>query len=254
MRSVLIINDLKYSNDHVLREYMKKYAYYKLFFILISAGLIILSGVCFLRSEERPWSLLRESDGIQVYSRMIEGSQIVVFKGVSRENADIDTIASILLDIPAYPSWIEYIKESKVIKRIDKDNFYVYQRFKFFWPYNDRDIVVKVSIDRRYGEGILHADMKAVQESMYPVQKDCIRMKEMSGEITVKYVSAGVTEGNFSERFSPGGRVPDWMAKKINEYIPLVVLTKLKEETKKRTVSDKRIIADEIEKEMGKSK
>jgi START domain len=229
---------------------MNKCIFTKMVFILISAAMIILTGVYVLRSEESKWELLRESDGIQVFSRMKEGSQIIEFKGVSRENADIDTIAAILLDIASYPSWIEYIKESKIIKRTDVDNFYVYQRFKFFWPYNDRDIVVKVTIDRRYGEGILHADMRAVQENMYPVQKDCIRMKEMSGEITVKYVSAGVTEGNFSERFSPGGRVPDWLAKKINEYIPLVVLTKLKEEAKKRTVSDKRSIADEIEKAM----
>jgi hypothetical protein len=228
--------------------------YRKISFLLLLSGLIVLTGLYTLHSEQRPWELLRESDGIQVFSRMQEGSQIIEFKGVSRENTDIDTIASILLDVPSYTTWIEYIKVSKIIQRIDADNFYVYQRFKFFWPYNDRDIVVKITIDRKYSEGILHADMKAVKESMYPVQKDCVRMKDMSGEIIVKYVSPGITEGNFSERFSPGGRVPDWMAKKINEYIPLVVLTKLKEEAKKRTVSDKKIIAVEIEKAMRKSK
>jgi hypothetical protein len=222
--------------------------------VALATGMIVLSCIYALRSEDNPWNLLRESDGIQVFSRMKEGSQIIEFKGVSREKVDIDTIASILLDIPSYPSWIEYIKVSKVIKRIDADNFYVYQRFKFFWPYNDRDIVVKITIDRRYDEGLLHADMKAVQDGMYPVQNDCVRMKDMSGEITVKYVSADITEGNFSERFSPGGRVPDWMAKKINEYIPLVVLTKLKEETKKRSVPEKKPISDEIEKAMGKRK
>jgi hypothetical protein len=213
-------------------------------------ALISICAVCVgqLLADELPWKLIRESDGIQVYSRMEEGSQIVSFKGVSREKVGIDAIASILLDIAAYPSWIEYIKESKIIKRIDDDNFYVYQRFDFFRPFHDRDIVVKVSIKRFYKEGYLHATMEAVKEDLYPLQNKCVRMKDMTGEITVRYVSPEITEGHFQEQFSPGGHVPDWITKKINEYIPLVVLKELKKEAAKRDTVDKSDIRGAMEK------
>jgi len=215
---------------------------------LLALTSICAVGVGSLLADELPWKLIRESDGIQVYSRMEEGSQIVSFKGVSKEKVGIDTVASILLDIAAYPSWIKYIKESKVIKRIDDDNFYVYQRFDFFRPFHDRDIVVKVSIKRFYKEGYLHATMDAVQEDMYPLQEKCVRMKDMTGEITVRYVSPQITEGHFQEQFSPGGHVPDWITKKINEYIPLVVLKELKKETAKRDTSGKTDVGDAMEK------
>lgn len=218
---------------------------------------ITLYAVCVapLLADERPWELVRESDGIKVYSRMIEGSQKADFKGESEENVDIDTVASILLDIPSYPAWIKYIKESRIIKKIDDDNFYVYQRFMFFWPYKDRDIIVKIHIERPYEKGYLFATMDAVNDTkMYPPRKDCVRMSEMTGEITVRYVSSGVTEGNFQEQFTPGGHVPDWIAKKINEFLPLVVLQKLREEAARKGKSADTAISDAIEKSLNNGK
>jgi hypothetical protein len=214
--------------------------------------LVLISGVALLSVEQgSDWVYTREVDQIRVYTRQNPSSQIVEFKGVSRDKAKIEDVASILLDLPSYTKWIKYISKSYIVRKVDDNNLIVYQRFLFFFPYQDRDIVVAVKISRDYKSGILRADFNATNDSSVPPTNDCVRIKKLHGEAEIRYQNRELTEGSFTERFDPGGNVPDWLTDALCKQMPIVVLTKLKEELNRGHAAgstEKDLIKKEIEK------
>jgi hypothetical protein len=214
--------------------------------------LVLLSGGAILSAEQKSdWVYTRAVDQIRVYTRKNPSSQIVEFKGVSRDKAKIEDVAGVLLDLSSYNKWIKYISESRIIRKIDDNNLIVYQRFLFFFPYQDRDIVVAVKINRDYQRGVLRAEFDAVNDNTAPPTNDCVRIRKLHGEAEIRYQNRGITEGSFTERFDPGGYVPDWLTDTLCKQMPIVVLTKLREELNRGSVTgstERDMIKKEIEK------
>ena len=59
---------------------------------------------------ESPWSLVRERDGIAVYTRPVEGSGIREFKGSALVTASVERIRALLRDADHFKDWFpEYL-------------------------------------------------------------------------------------------------------------------------------------------------
>ncbi|OPZ80791.1 MAG: hypothetical protein BWY76_03248 [bacterium ADurb.Bin429] len=160
---------------------------------------------------------------------------MVAFRGRSSDAIRFEQTAAILLDVPAYREWIPYISASYIVKRFSADHFIVYQRFDFTWPYDDRDILAEVRINRNYPEGIFTAEIRAIDDTaLKAVPDNCLRMTRMSGTVTIRFIDHGTTEGTFTELFDPAGYIPSWLANAISERIPSTVLKNLR--SRARTV------------------
>ena len=73
------------------------------------------------------WQLVKESGGIILYSHLHEGSRLREFKAVGEIEAATRAVFSVIEDLAAYPSFMPFTKETRVIRR-ERDSIVTYQR------------------------------------------------------------------------------------------------------------------------------
>lgn len=158
------------------------------------------------------WELEKNESGIKVYTRTIEGEDIREFKATVLLDAPVKKVADIILDINSYASWYPQISEAKIIKKINSNEYYVYNVLDLPWPTSDRDGVSKMNITITEAETLIK--MVAIN-GVKPKNPDYVRITKSYG--FWKFTKQGTkTSLHFQYFANPGGSVPDWI---INMFI-----------------------------------
>src|ERR1700730_6203093 len=97
---------------------------------------LVLAGTACLASEpsksdpvNADWKLATESNGVMIYSRPHPGSSLKEFKGMGVIDASSRAVHQVIDDIDAYPTFMPYIAECRLLKRESSDSIITYQRF-----------------------------------------------------------------------------------------------------------------------------
>jgi len=201
------------------------------------------------------WTLGKQSKGIRLYTHPVPGMSIDEFRGLGKDGIRIDVVYQVLTDLPAYKDWVDYLAASSIVRHDTPDEYIVYHHYDLPWPFSDRDILVRVTLQRDYDHGMLSAKMRAVPDTvLVPVCEGCVRIPFMDGDIHMRYVTRDSTEGYFTERLDLGGSMPQWLNEMIGSELPFVVLSKLRVECRKpkynklaETSAEKQGIEDAIQ-------
>ncbi len=126
------------------------------------------------------WKLAKNQNNIKVYTRQPEGSNIKEFKATTTVSSTIKKIESILDNAEAYPSWIANIESVKVLKRINKNDLYIYYQTKVPWPITSRDMVLK-SMKSINSKGVLSYNSFGYPDYLEK-DKDYIRIRNAKGK------------------------------------------------------------------------
>ncbi|MDH5655609.1 MAG: START domain-containing protein [Spirochaetia bacterium] len=104
-------------------------------FILIFAFLAV--------SQIYPWNLKKDSNGVKVFTRKVQGFSIEEYRGEVEIQGSLEGLIKLVQDMPACSQWIEYCKEGKLIKKESNFISYTYTETSLPWPMDNRDAVVK---------------------------------------------------------------------------------------------------------------
>ena len=96
--------------------------------------------------SQSPWKIDKGKDGIRVYTRVEKSSDFKSFKAVMLTDASKDEIIELLRRADSYVEWYGYTKTAEVLKK-EKSAQYNYVETIFPWPYDNRDMVYRMSID-----------------------------------------------------------------------------------------------------------
>jgi len=186
---------------------MRKY----LFKILTLSGVLLLS---FSTDGGNGWKLRKSEDGIRVYTRISQGSNILEYKAVASFDCQPSELKNELDNPKGYTKWMYNLKAARLLEKTDSNNIYAYYLTSVPWPFNDRDIVVLQKTKIRNDSTILieissHPDR-------YPEQKGIFRIKKAHGYWLLKRKSYGKTGVTYSFFSDPGGNLPVWL---VNSFI-----------------------------------
>ncbi len=89
------------------------------------------------------WKFVKETGGISFSSRARAGSSLKEFRAVGEIGASSRAVHNVLDDVVAYPDFMPFTKECRIIKR-EGDAFFAYQRLS---PgiVRDRDYTLRIS-------------------------------------------------------------------------------------------------------------
>src|SRR5438128_10600463 len=89
------------------------------------------------------WKFVKETGGISFSSRARAGSSLEEFRAVGEIGASSRAVHNVLDDVVAYPDFMPFTKECRIIKR-EGDAFFAYQRLS---PgiVRDRDSTLRIS-------------------------------------------------------------------------------------------------------------
>src|SRR5439155_2077764 len=132
------------------------------------------------------WKFVKETGGISFSSRARAGSSLKEFKAVGQIDASSRAVHNVLDDVVAYPDFMPFTKECRIIKR-EGDAFFAYQRLS---PgiVRDRDYTLRISKKSWPAErGIVFLDQWELANTSGPGEKPRI---EQPNDVIVRVTSA----------------------------------------------------------------
>ena len=94
------------------------------------------------------WELKNEEEGIKVYTRRVENSDIKAIKVECTIEATLSQLAAVLLDIPASKEWVYATKFCRVQKNIFSSELIYHSEIDVPWPASNRDFIVRVKVEQ----------------------------------------------------------------------------------------------------------
>ena len=145
---------------------------------LLQYGLIILllitKPVSVMASyDDVSWFLVKEKQGVKLYTASIDGSDYVAVKAVTQIDASMETIVAVLGDGEGCNQWRELCQSSRVLKTLPDRERTIYMVLNMPWPLSDRDMVIHSRTTLDNENKAFTVNFTSAQDS-YPMQ-DYIR-------------------------------------------------------------------------------
>jgi len=106
--------------------------------LAVLAGMLVLPAFA---SAEDTWRLEKDKDGIQVYTRAVDGWSIREMRGVARIPGRLSCFVAVIDDIPAIHELNEMVSTSSIPHRDSDTQYQLYSTIKMPWPLSDRDVL-----------------------------------------------------------------------------------------------------------------
>jgi hypothetical protein len=180
--------------------------------------------------SQNKWEIDNNKDGIKVYTRVEKGSDFKTFKAIIEVDNTIDEIIKILKNVSEYTNWYGYTKTSKLLKA-EKEAQYNYVETIFPWPYSNRDMVYKMSIEKD-SSGAVKVLLKGLPNYI-PKKKGIVRMKKAEGYILLQ-PNNKKTQITYVFHSEPGKNIPAWLANNSIANLPFKTFSGLRKTLKEK--------------------
>jgi hypothetical protein len=182
------------------------------------------------------WELKNEEDGIKVYTRRVENSDIKAIKVECTIEATLSQLTAVLLDIPASHEWIYATKFCRVQKNISPSELIYYSEIDVPWPASNRDFIVRVKLEQDSITKKLTVDGENLPHYLKE-QEDVVRIMHTKSNWTVtprnEYLDIV-----FTLHVHPGGSIPAWLINLFATRGPLETFRKLRSQVNKPQYKD----------------
>ena len=180
---------------------------------------------------QSPWELIKDKNGIQVFTRSNTVSSFKEFKAIMQIEGKVSHFLNVLYDVDGLPDWAYSVRESKLLKRENNFNQVYYAVAKAPWPYKDRDGIYENIISWDKEKGVLLVKIEMLEEGLES-NPDYVRM-DGYGYWQVEKLSDDKVKVVFQMQVDPGGSIKAWMANMFVSDSPYQTLFGLRKVLKK---------------------
>ena len=158
------------------------------------------------------WALEASTKDLAIYSRTREGTALKEFKGVGAIEATPAAVFAVLDDSEAYPTFMPYTAECRVLKR-DKDLVLAYQRLELPLV-SDRDYTLRSKNAKWIGPTgpIYRIRWEPANEQGPAAKAGVLRVNVCEGGWLLEPEPSGVTRATYSIFTDSGGALPPFVA------------------------------------------
>lgn len=94
-------------------------------------------------AAEYPWVLKKDTDGIRVSVRKVEGSAILEYRGSVTVNAGLEAVLRLFGNTGRMPEWFHQCVEARQIRANTPEDEVLYVLISMPWPVQYRDLVFR---------------------------------------------------------------------------------------------------------------
>ncbi|MFY0626128.1 MAG: hypothetical protein JXR07_07535 [Reichenbachiella sp.] len=172
------------------------------------------------------WNLAKDKNGIMVYTREAEGSDIKEFKAITTLDANLEDIIVVLQDYENYPKWYDHVKTSYLIEKKENEANIYHLEMGMPFPFSNRDVVCKMVIDdsKDWVEVWITNEI-----GIKPPDDGIVRMPVASGSWKLKQISSNKVEVHHQFKGDPAGNIPAGIVNMFLVAGPLNTMTQLQE-------------------------
>ncbi len=173
------------------------------------------------------WNLESDEDGIQTYTKYLEGMSLRAFKVVTTVDAPLPQTLMFLNDSTQFDRWINMLKSAEILQQTDPNGVsYNHMITQVPWPIRNRDVVVKATIvyDEEKDEVIITSD---AAPTFIPDEEGLVRIHESSAKWQINRLSNGTLRLELTSHAEPGGNIPKWLANMVVLQLPKYMFSRL---------------------------
>jgi hypothetical protein len=163
------------------------------------------------------WKFAKEGAGVSLYSRARAGSTLKEFRAVGEIDAPTRAVHNVIDDFEAYPNFMPYTAECRLIKRED-DSILTYQRLS---PkvVSDRDYTLRIRKKSWPGQnGLVYFNQWEPANEFGPAEKPgVLRVRLNEGSWLLEPAGASKTRATYSIYTDSGGAIPAFIANAASE-------------------------------------
>lgn len=171
------------------------------------------------------WELEESEGGIQVYSKEVPGRILKATKSTVVLRTSMERMLEVLINPRESINWMDRVESATVIQRQSESLFWVHNMISLPWPLDDRDLIVKVEVERLSDKIIVSM---SGEPDLIPEEESVVRMPDYQGVWIIEELGNGqimVTNESFSD---VGGRIPEWLQGGVVDSA-LIMMENLKE-------------------------
>jgi hypothetical protein len=184
----------------------------------------------FIDANASEWQPEIKKNGIDAYSRVIDGTDILEIRAITVVDARMEVIAEVLRDIPANVEWRPKCVECRLLERYNRNSMTTYTRIDLPWPVSDRDVVIKADTSINLNTGRVVVSLGSVNHYKAPQPNGNVRITEFYSQYYLEYINREQTGIIFTTRVNPAGRIPTFLVNMFNKrfaYEEMLGLTKM---------------------------
>jgi hypothetical protein len=171
----------------------------------------------FAAEATNDWKLAKQANGVAIYSRAHPGSTLKEFKAIGEVDASSRTVHKVIDDVEAYPSFMPYTAEARVLER-KGNSLIAYQRLS---PkiVADRDYTLRIekrSWPAEFGIAYLN-EWKPANERGPAEKPGVFRVKLVNGSWLLEPTAPNETRATYFVFTDSGIAVPEFLANAISE-------------------------------------
>lgn len=195
--------------------------------------------------EADEWQLAEDKNAIIVYTRAIEGSSFLEFRGETVVEGSVDALVALLYDTANAPAWIHDCSFGMTLEEISFEENYIFQIYDLPFPVSNRQLLLHSKLT--YTEEGARLEIKKANtfckdNELSRCQKvnenTLIKIKRSRGHYLFIRIDDKHTKVIWQQHVEPGGSVPDWLANALLVDIPYYSMLRLKEIVKDEKYRD----------------
>lgn len=178
-------------------------------------------------NENSSWKLVNDVDGIEVYTRTGENSNVKEIRIICTVKTSMEQMTNFLSRVPLYADWVYKCNSSLLLKQKSQSEFSYYITLDFPFPFDDRDLFIdsKHSIDPT--TGVYHSSSVLGKTKGLP-NDEFVHISEFESRWEITPQKQGELLVDYTAISNPGGDIPVWL---VN-----LVITKGPKETMKNFI------------------
>ena len=198
----------------------------KIFLVLI----FLIRPVLSVYSQDG-WELAKDSEGIQIFTRRVEGSDFKEFRCTTTMDAALTALVAVYQDVDAYAEWMPNTSEVRMLE-VQGDTAHVHYLVNPApWPVADRDAVYRFRYSQASSSKMVTIEMDGLPD-LIPEESGRVRIPRAGGFYRFTPMGDGRVRVVFQLQVEPGGNIPAWL---VNWRIvdgPFKTLKRLRERVK----------------------
>ena len=191
---------------------------------LFATAILVLQ-LTFCASAQESWNLVKDENGIKVYTRIEPGSEYKAFKAEMQVNCTIETIITVLKNTETVNSWVVNCKGVKLLNNESNDQYY-YIETSLTWPFESRDMVYHFQY-----QNISAKQVKVIVTGLpgyIQPGEGIVRMAKADGYWLLSAIDANNTAVTYQMHVEPGGSIPAWLANPFIRNVPYSTFRELR--------------------------
>ncbi|MEM8909821.1 MAG: START domain-containing protein, partial [Bacteroidota bacterium] len=176
---------------------------------------------------QKEWKFKKETKGIKVYTRNVEGSNLKELKFTVTIESSLSSIIALLMDVDAYQRWVFKCSKSKNLKQVDQTTTIDYYTVDFPWPFNDRELYAKATLEQDPETKVV-TTINIGLPDYAPKNEDFIRIVNHINKWIFKPVGPKKVEATYFLQSEPAGNIPTWMVNLAIDQGPVKSMKKFR--------------------------